>query len=365
MKLTKPTLLLDEQKTRANIEKFVEKSQLHNVAFRPHFKTHQSAEVGRWFNHYGVEAITVSSVSMAIFFAANGWDDITLAFPVNINEYQEIDHLAARCKLNLTVENSETVEFLNRNLNNPVGIFLKIDAGYHRTGIEIDDERKILELAALVKSSKSMRFEGFLVHNGHTYHAKNPQQILQFHNESIEKLRTLKSTLKKRGIEGIISIGDTPALSLTDNLEGIDEIRPGNFVFYDLMQQHAGACHFDEIAVVLACPVVAKHHSRKEIVIHGGAVHLSKEFYINPQGQSIFGEVVRLTHNGWSHPVANTFVKSLSQEHGIIKAAPDFIDEIKIGDFIGVVPVHSCLAVAAMRRMFTLSGTEILLHPWD
>lgn len=33
----------------------------------------------------------------------------------------------------------------------------------------------------------------------------------------------------------IISVGDTPGISAAKNLEGIDEVRPGNYVFFDVM----------------------------------------------------------------------------------------------------------------------------------
>ena len=40
----------------------------------------------------------------------------------------------------------------------------------------------------------------------------------------------------------IISVGDTPGISAAKNLEGIDEVRPGNYVFYDVMQARMGNC---------------------------------------------------------------------------------------------------------------------------
>jgi D-serine deaminase-like pyridoxal phosphate-dependent protein len=365
MKLTKPTLLLDEQKCLANIEKFSAKSRQHRVKFRPHFKTHQSATVGNWFRNCEVTAIAVSSVDMAGFFAHHGWNDITIAFPVNVNEFAEIDQLAARCRLNITIENPEAVDFLKKHLQHRTGAFIKIDAGYHRTGIAIEDFDTIARLSDKVQQSKVLQMRGFLIHNGHTYHAATPQQILQFHEESLDKISVFKQRLANAGLEGIISVGDTPALSLTENFGEIDEIRPGNFVFYDLMQQNLGACRYNEIAVVLACPVVAKHASRNEIVVHGGAVHLSKEYIDGTDGEKCYGKIVQLHEAGWSAPVADTFVRSLSQEHGIIKASDEYFDRVRTGDFVGILPVHSCLTVAAMRRMFTLSGDEILLHPWD
>jgi D-serine deaminase-like pyridoxal phosphate-dependent protein len=74
------------------------------VRFWPHFKTHQSYHVGRIFREFGVEAITVSSVDMASYFAADGWKDILIAFPLSILEIGEIGRLAFRCSLGLLVE---------------------------------------------------------------------------------------------------------------------------------------------------------------------------------------------------------------------------------------------------------------------
>ena len=83
LQIAKPTLLLDTQKVRRNITRMAEKVQRSGVRLRPHFKTHQSAVIDEWFRAQGITDITVSSVDMAIYFARHGWDDITIAFPVN------------------------------------------------------------------------------------------------------------------------------------------------------------------------------------------------------------------------------------------------------------------------------------------
>src|SRR6056297_3145541 len=101
-----PTLLLDSTKCKQNISNMVQKANEHKVAFRPHFKTHQSLEIGQWFKEKGVEKITVSSVSMAQYFAQD-WDDILIAFPVNIREIDEINQLAEKKKLHLLVESTD------------------------------------------------------------------------------------------------------------------------------------------------------------------------------------------------------------------------------------------------------------------
>jgi D-serine deaminase-like pyridoxal phosphate-dependent protein len=138
----------------------------------------------------------------------------------------------------------------------------------------------------------------------------------------------------------------------------VDEIRCGNFVYYDLTQVEIGSCHKDDIAVTLACPIVATHLDRSEIVIYGGAVHLSKDS-LTKSGQTIYGEIVQFTKNGWE-PIEGAFLKKISQEHGIVHVTPKTSSEIlTIGNVIGVLPVHSCLVADMMTAQQTLSGDQI------
>ncbi|MFO7864478.1 MAG: alanine racemase, partial [Salinivirgaceae bacterium] len=170
--ITNPTLLLDEQKCKSNIRSMVHKTSENNVSFRPHFKTHQSREIGRWFKEQGVSQITVSSVSMAEYFASE-WNDILIAFPVNILEIDDINKLARQINLSLLVENVEAVEFLKKNLEHSVGFYIKIDAGYHRTGVDVANYELIDHILQKAAESDKLRFIGFLTHAGHTYHAKS------------------------------------------------------------------------------------------------------------------------------------------------------------------------------------------------
>jgi len=65
MNITKPTLILDEAKCKTNSAFMADKARRHNLELRPHFKTHQSLEIGRWFKDAGVKKITASSLDMA------------------------------------------------------------------------------------------------------------------------------------------------------------------------------------------------------------------------------------------------------------------------------------------------------------
>lgn len=124
------------------------------------------------------------------------------------------------------------------------------------------------------------------------------------------------------------------------------------------MQFKLGSCTFDQIAVCMACPVVAIHKDRKEIIIHGGAVHFSKE-YILVNGKSIYGQVANLTNKAWQKASKDYYLTKISQEHGTIQADDELMAKLNIGDLIGVVPVHSCLTANMMKSYYTTDNEWI------
>ncbi|MCB2206807.1 MAG: alanine racemase [Bacteroidetes bacterium] len=346
----KPTFIIDTDKVVQNIDLMLRKADENNTILRPHFKTHQSAKIGKLFRERGISNIAVSSVSMARFFASDGWKDITIAFPLNLCEIDEMNELGSTITLNLLVESTYSIKFLADHIAFHAGIFIKIDTGYHRTGIDAKNLKDMEAILLLIESSEHLHFKGFLVHAGHTYQARSTNEVRDIGTSSIAQLQTLKSMFADDYPQLITSFGDTPSCSIMEDLSGIDELRPGNFVYYDVMQMHIGSCNADQIAVAVACPVVAIHKDRNEMVVYGGAVHLSKEYLPNEDGSKNYGLMVRLHDNGWSEPIQGANVSSLSQEHGIVRIPDSHINKFKPGDVIGILPVHSCLTANLLKE---------------
>ncbi|MBU1012832.1 MAG: alanine racemase [Bacteroidetes bacterium] len=359
---SKPSFIVDENKCRRNIATMIAKANKHHLIFRPHFKTHHSIEIGRWFREMGTDKITVSSLDMARYFASDGWKDITVAFPVNWLEIDKINELSAQINLNLIVESVETVNFLKQNLKNSVGVFIKIDTGYHRTGISVNNTNLISALINEIKNTSCLKLKGFLAHNGHTYKTNSIKEIEEIHSGSLRELSKLKAQFQDQETPLIVSFGDTPGASTMNDFVGADELRTGNFVFYDLVQEQIGSCSFKDISVAMACPVVAKHPDRNTIIIYGGGVHLSKESLKMPNGEQIFGKIVHLKENGWTDPIPDCHLSSISQEHGVITASDSFFDSINIGELIGILPVHSCMTADLQNTYFNFEGTLIPNH---
>ena len=350
-----PTLLLDKKICLSNIERMARKARDKNLSFRPHFKTHQSAEIGSWYREYAVSDITVSSFRMAAYFAKAGWKDILVAFPFNPNDLFQLNALSESAKVSILLDQYDTLPFLQK-LAHPVEFYVDVDTGYGRTGMKSEDLEGIEELIKASASVKNLHFRGFYCHAGHSYKIANRDVKEAIHQKARLDLAQLKMQFASH--DPLVLYGDTPNCSVQENFDGIDVITPGNFVFYDLIQHSLGSCSQEDIAVAMACPVTGKYRDLGRMVIHGGAIHFSKEAMI-VDGQVVYGQVAGKAGNGWNPLPEGPFLSGISQEHGIIEGCESIDDQTAIGDLLHILPVHSCLTANLMRTYQTLEGDPI------
>ena len=350
-----PKLLLDQEKCLRNIEKMAGKAKRNSLSFRPHCKTHQSAEIANWFRDFDISALTVSSFPMARYFAEAGWKDILVAFPFHPGEMESLISISEKCKLSILVDSPAALPFLN-HIPREIGYYIDIDTGYCRTGVKAENPDLIEQIIVKASSNPHLEFRGFYCHAGHSYKASSRKELDDIHGKALGDLEHLKMQLTQYSPK--VLYGDTPSCSIQEEFGEIDEITPGNFVFYDLVQHTLGACTLEEIAVAMECPVAGRYPAGERIVIHGGAVHFSKESLLL-DGASVFGQLVQASEEGWLTATEKRYLTSISQEHGVIEQCGDLIREVNIGDKLLFLPVHSCLTSNLMREYQTLDGKSI------
>jgi D-serine deaminase-like pyridoxal phosphate-dependent protein len=360
--IARATLVLDVARARANIARFALRAVDEGVVFRPHHKTHQSAVVAEWMRTAGVTRATVSSMGQAGYFADHGWDDLTLAIGANPREAADYDALARRIRLGLCTDDPRTVAALAAQLTGPVDLWIEIDSGQGRGGVPATAHDRLADLVRAIVAAPHLRYAGLLTHAGHTYGAE-PGTARETFAAVRSRLRTARARLALAGLPGgAISVGDTPGCAAADTWHGVDEVRPGNFVFFDLMQRDAGACADDELACAVACPVIGTYPDRGEIVVHAGAVHLSREALPGSRGPR-FGELLTLAGRSFGPTRADWPVRSLSQEHAVVEAtspaAREELPDLAPGDLVLVAPVHSCLTCEQFGAYLTLGGERL------
>lgn len=350
-----PAALVDEARARANIAAMAAKATASGVRLRPHVKTHDNVGVGRWFREAGVRHATVSSLAMAERFARDGWHDLTLAVLVNPRELPRLAELAWRLAdrggaLGLVVDTPEAARAVRHLVGDTAPLWLKVDTGYGRSGVRWDDAPRLQAVAG------AAAFAGLLAHAGHSYGLPRDRLAPLF----AETAGRLAAARDATGRALRLSVGDTPTCTAASGFAGVDEVRPGNFVFFDLMQRAHGVCTDAQVAAAVACPVLAVDPGRQRLVLHGGAVHLSKESLATAAGP-IFGYLAAPADGGLGRILDEAPLVQLTQEHGIVQLAAgrweDVAGGLRPGDLVAVVPVHSCLACAAHAGLLTLDGT--------
>lgn len=352
--LSKPNALLLEERCRNNIKQMISVAKNAGVDFRPHFKTHQSAETGRWFLDEGVQKITVSSVGMAAYFAENGWSDITIAFPFFKGLIDEINRLAETCNLTVFLIDTDSASLLAKQLNYPVGFKIEIDAGYNRSGIPFSDSNTINAIIDAASSSGKLTFNGFYSHDGTTYQACTVPAVSDIAGRNFEAFSVLKETYP----DAHFSMGDTPSCSMLSDFGPVDEITPGNFIFYDLMQIAIGSCTIDDVAMFVEAPVAQVKKHTDQVILHSGAAHLSKDF-IMADGHRVYGQPVYFDENGNTKLIEGAYLSSLSQEHGVLEGAANVMPHITERGSLFICPVHSCLTANLFENYQTPDGNVI------
>src|SRR5260221_1189311 len=276
-----PAFLVDLQTVSRNCQAMREKAQASGVAFRPHMKTHKTLEIARMQDGGAVGPLAVSTLAEAELLAEGGFRDVTSAVPIAPDKLGRAAALAQRLeRLNILLDSEETLQAVEafHAANGVVfDAFLKVDCGYHRAGVDPSSPDSARLAAALAQSS-ALRFNGLLTHAGHSYDAPTREDISRIAAEETGCLTRFRALLAGETGQGLVrSVGSTPTARIVDRFAGCDEIRPGNYIFYDAFQATIGSCAPADVAVSVLTTVVGSYPERGQAIIDAGALALSKD----------------------------------------------------------------------------------------
>lgn len=362
--LRTPCLLIDKIRLLKNIKRMAQKARENSVVLRPHIKTHKCIEIAELQREFGSIGLTVSTIDEASIFADAGFQDITYAVPMSANKISAALAIADQIELKVLVDSHHTVNLLNeRSREHGIisDVLLKVDCGYHRCGVNPDSITSIKLVQKIVESSH-LRFRGILTHAGHSYSVKNFEQLKEVAQQEQQVMVNFANKLENennRFTPEIVSVGSTPTMSVTQNImEGITEIRPGNYVFYDYSQVSLGSCKPEDCALTALACVVGKYDDH--LVIDVGATALSKDLGpATTDGTQQFGQIYEdYEENSFATPLR---IESLSQEHGKVKFNnPSAATRVGIDSMLRILPNHSCLTANLHDYYYIVDNLEIV-----
>lgn len=341
-----PLVAVDLDKLRANIDEMSRFAEENGVSLRPHVKTHKSTRIARMQLEAGARGITVATVHEAEVMAAAGCDDILIAYTVvGADKYSHLVDLAARTRLAVAVDSMAGARGLSGAFSAAevgIDVMIEVDTGQHRCGVQ--SEETALDLARRVAALPGLHLRGLMTHEGHSYGQPSATEIGRVGREAALQMQKIAAFLRSHGVEvPVVSMGSTPTARIVGAQPGIDEIRPGNYVFYDYMQVAMGVVPYDRCSLTVRARVISRP-SDDRAVLDCGSKTLSSD-------RGKHGEVAAgyglLLHDG--QPVRGAIIDRLSEEHAVVTLPPD--TPLEVGEIVEVIPNHACPVVNLAAEM--------------
>lgn len=357
--LRTPAVLVEQSRVERNLDRMQAAADARGMRLRPHAKTHKSVELARLQIGRGAAGICCAKLGEAEVFADAGIEDIRLPYPLNPANAERVLALLDRTRLSFIVDHLDVARGWSRAVHaagREVDVLVKVDVGFHRCGID-PDAANAKAFVTRVADMPGLRFRGLLSHAGHGYAAASEAEVEAVAATEARLLRDLAAIV---GGDGVlveeISVGATPTARYSLQQEGITELRPGNYIYYDRTQVGLGAAAWSDCALTVLARVVSRP-APDRIVLDCGSKTLTNDLARGFGNAAGHGAVLRAIDA--DVPDDGLLVERLSEEHAVVKAlAGD--SPLRPGDLVRIVPNHSCVVSNLMDTVWVVDGADVV-----
>jgi D-serine deaminase-like pyridoxal phosphate-dependent protein len=347
-----PFLVVDEAVLDRNITDLATRFAGTGIRLRPHVKTHKCIEIARKQRDGGATGITVATLGEAEVFAAAGFDDIFVAYPLWLDDEKARRAVALGEQVRLRIGVDSVASAANAAVRlggHPVEVLVEVDCGHHRSGVPPREAGRLAADAV----RQGLTVAGVFTFPGHSYaEGGRARAALE---ESVA-LAEAAAALAEVGVEpAVVSGGSTPSIEYatpsssgtgTEQADGVvlTEARPGVYVFGDAQQWELGSCPPDRIALTARATVVS--HAGGRVVLDSGSKILGADRAPFASG---FGRLL-------DHPEAR--IVQLSEHHAVADLAGHPLPPL--GSRVRVVPNHVCTAVNLVDELLVADHDRIV-----
>jgi D-serine deaminase-like pyridoxal phosphate-dependent protein len=346
--LDTPAVVVDLDVLERNIRRLAEYCRQHQLSLRPHTKTHKIPEIARWQIEAGAVGITVAKVGEAEVMTAAGLDNLLIAYPViGRSKLERLMALASGNKMLVALDSAEALDGIAlaaHQAGTSLGILVECDLGMKRCGVQTPEEA--LRLASQAHNRPGVEFEGILFYPGQVRVPPDLQPSLL--SAVSEKLEHLLDSFHRAGLPcRIVSGGSTPTAFNSHLIKGMNEIRPGTYVFNDRNTLELGACTLEDCALRVLATVVSTAVPNKAI-IDGGSKTFSSD-RLMAGAKEDFGLIV-------ADPGLR--LVGMTEEHGHLDISRS-ARPLHIGSRLSIIPNHVCTCVNMHNQIYYHRGGEV------
>jgi D-serine deaminase-like pyridoxal phosphate-dependent protein len=330
--LSTPAVVVDLDIAERNISRMAERLRAKGIAHRPHIKTTKSAYFASKQLEAGAIGITVAKLAEAETFVELGIDNILVAYPiVGEDKLQRLEALRHKADIIVTVDSMEAAEGLSNTgvrSGKPVDVLIEVDGGLHRGGRQPGGDT--VEFARSISALPGIRLKGIMGYFGTIYRNKDAEGFRKAAQYESQVLGETASLLRAAGFcTDIVSAGSSPSALMCEYLDGVTEVRAGNYIFFDASGVSMGLASEDDCALRVIATVVSVPLPGRA-TIDAGTKTLTSDKAHHREG---FGIVV-------GQP--DIQITGLNEEHGFLQFDPAKL-QLRVGDRIEIIPNHSCV----------------------
>ncbi|MEN6608342.1 MAG: alanine racemase [Bryobacteraceae bacterium] len=346
--LDTPALLVDLDIMERNLTRVADYTAKKNLRLRPHTKTHKIPALGRRQIELGAVGLTVAKVGEAEVMLGADPGDILLAYPVfGKRKIERLMQVAKKVRVTVALDNMICAHLLSEAAQAAgvtIGMLAEAEVGLGRVGVNPGPE--LVELAKSIDELPAVTFEGIAFYAGHIHDLDGAG--LRKIDELSSTVQSMLSDLRHEGLEArVVSGGSTPTLFHSHHVRGMNEIRPGTYIFNDKNTILSGACTIEDCAASMLATVVSTSRPG-QMIIDGGSKTFSSDRLVTG-GEPSFGLMT-------DDPRAVFF--NMNEEHGYIDIRK-CEREFKIGDRVRIIPNHVCAAVNLHENIYGIRGDQV------
>lgn len=349
-----PALAIYPEIVDANIAATVRLLGDNADRWRPHVKTAKLQFVMQRYVAQGIQNFKCSTSLELSTVCEAGASDVLLAYPVvgaNARRVRQISEQFPNTRLSALLENVEQIDAWK---GSTIGLFIDVNPGMDRTGVEQERTNEILELAKAIETA-GLEFRGLHYYDGHMGGIVDFQERQTAAHRGYDQLMNVVSAFEQANLKiaEVITAG-TPAFPCSLSYKAFAEapflhrISPGTVVYGDCTSLAQLPAEYGYAAAAVVISTVVSNPTANRLTCDAGHKTVSADAGI--PNCFVLGHP-ELTPQ---HPSEEHLPIEIAADAGADSAKP------KIGDTLYLVPKHVCPTVNNFDHAILVEGGRMV-----